>query len=287
MDSGNQFRVAVVVSAMFSATAWAEIKTEAVEYKHGKTVLQGFFAYDDAEVLPKKRPGILVVHEWWGHNEHARNQAVRLAKEGYVAFALDMFGKGKVAEHPKDAQSFMMEATKDPKVVKARFLAALEVLKKHKHVDAKKLGSIGYCFGGNVALNMARAGVDLAAVVTFHAALAGTEKAKPGKVRPRILVLNGADDPMVPAAAVAEFEAEMLAAKANARVQNLPGARHAFTNPDADKKGIPALAYSAEADKASWEAMRGMLLEVFGVVAPQGASPAQAAPPPDAGAQRK
>lgn len=276
-----------MVAAVWSASAVAEIKTETVEYKQGKTVLQGFFAYDDAAALPKKRPGILVVHEWWGHNEHARNQAVRLAKEGYVAFALDMFGKGKVTEHPQDAQSFMMEATKDPKVVKARFLAALDVLKKHPRVDAKKLGALGYCFGGNVALNMARAGVDLAAVVTFHAALAATEKAKPGKVKPRILVLNGADDPMVPATAVAVFETEMAAAKANVKVQNLPGARHAFTNPDADKKGIPALAYSAEADKASWEAARAMLQEVFGGAVAAPVAPAPAAVPADAGTQSK
>src|SRR5690349_16287741 len=145
--------------AMIVDAARAEIQTREVEYQSGGTPLQGFFAWDDAAT--GKRPGVLVIHEWWGHNQHARNQAIRLAKAGYVGFALDMFGKGKVTTHPADAQAFVAEATKDPKVEKARFDAATAELKKLPQVDASKIGAIGYCFGGSVILDMARQGEDL------------------------------------------------------------------------------------------------------------------------------
>ncbi len=139
-----------MVAALFCLTsaAGAEVKSRVVDYKQGDTPLQGLLAWDDA--AKGKKPGILVVHEWWGNNEHARNQALRLAKAGYVAFALDMYGKGKVTTHPKDAQAFAAEATKDPKTVDARFNAALEILKASPQVDASKIGAIGYCFGGGV-----------------------------------------------------------------------------------------------------------------------------------------
>src|SRR6185369_11606332 len=132
------------------------------------------------------RPGVLVVHEWWGHNEHAREQAKRLAKAGYVGFALDMYGKGKVATHPEDAKAFMAEATKDPETVKARFDAARALLAEQPQVDGKKVAAIGYCFGGNVVLRMAEAGEDLAAVGTFHGALPPPPE-KDQKVKARIL----------------------------------------------------------------------------------------------------
>src|SRR3989454_4049453 len=163
----------------------ADVKTRELEYGQSETVLQGFIAWDDA--ARGKRPGVLVVHEWWGHNEHARNQARRLAEAGYVGFALDMFGKGKVATHPQDAQAFVNEVTKDPAVLAARFNAALEQLKRDPHVDTTRIAAIGYCFGGAVVLDMARAGAPLAAVVTFHGALATKTPAQPGKVKARIL----------------------------------------------------------------------------------------------------
>jgi dienelactone hydrolase len=206
---------------------------------------------------------VIVVHEWWGHNQHARNQAIRLAKAGYVGFALDMYGKGKVTSHPKDAQAFATEATKDPQVVKARFLAALDVLRKDPHVDPERIAAIGYCFGGGVALGMARQGVDLDAVVSFHGSIATQQPAAPGAVKARLLVLNGADDGMVSAEQIEAFKKEMTAARAKFEFVNLPHAKHSFTNPDADKVGMPALAYNAEADKASWDAMLKLFAEVF------------------------
>ena len=242
--------------------AGAAVQTKEVTYTQGDTELQGFFAWDDQ--AKGRRPGVLVVHEWWGHNQHARNQAIRLAKAGYVGFALDMYGKGKLATHPEDAQAFAAEASKDPQLVKARFLAALDVLHKDPHVDPERIAAIGYCFGGGVALAMARQGVELDAVVTFHGAIATQQPAAPGAVKARILVLNGADDPMTTADQIAAFKKEMTAARATFEFVSLPHAKHSFTNPDADKVGMAALAYNAEADEASWAAMLKLFAEVFG-----------------------
>jgi dienelactone hydrolase len=253
--------MAVAALVVPATSALAEVKTREVEYKQGDTALQGYFAWDDA--VKGKRPGVIVVHEWWGHNQHARRQAERLAKAGYAAFALDMFGKGKVATHPADAQAFAAEATKDPAVTKARFDAAVAVLKKDKHVDPEKIGAIGYCFGGGVVLAMAREGEDLDAVATFHGALATNHPAEKGMVHPRILVMTGEDDPFAPAEQVAAFEEEMKAAGANYEIIRFPGVKHSFTNPDAASYGMDALKYDADADAKSWEAMLKMFAEVF------------------------
>ncbi len=241
--------------------ARAEVKTQEVEYKQGQTVLQGFLAWDDA--VTGKRPGVLIVHEWWGHNQHARNQALRLAKAGYVGFALDMYGKGKLALHPPDAQAFVAEATKDLATERARFQAALLQLQKAPQVDASKIAAIGYCFGGGVVLDMARLGEDLAAVATFHGALQSKVPTKKG-IKPRILVMTGASDPMIDSKQVDAFRQEMTAAGARFEIISYPGAKHSFTNPEADKAGMPGVAYSALADKASFEALLKLLHEIFG-----------------------
>jgi dienelactone hydrolase len=244
--------------------AGVQVKTREVEYKEGDTSLHGLLAWNDAE--KGRRPGVLVVHEWWGLNENTRNQAKRLAQSNYVAFALDMYGNGKVADptHPKDAQSFMTEAAKDPEVMRARFNAGLDVLKRDPHVDPGKIAAIGYCFGGGVVLNMARAGADLGAVVTFHGALNPATPAPKGTIKPRILVLTGADDPMVTPAVLEDFKKEMDASGARYQVISYPGAKHAFTNPDAGKAGMDALAYNADADKKSWAEMLKLFSSVFG-----------------------
>ena len=239
----------------------ANVKTKEIEYRQGETALQGFIAWDDA--ARGKRPGVLVVHEWWGLNDHARNQARRLAEAGYVGFAVDMYGKGKVTTHPQEAQAFATEATKDPAVVAARFNAALEQLKRDPHVDSTRIAAIGYCFGGSVALEMARAGADLGAVVTFHGALATQHAAQSGKVKARILVLAGGADPFVPPEQVEAFRKEMQGAGARFEIVAYPGAKHGFTNPDAAKYGMSQLAYDAAADRESWAAMLKLFREVF------------------------
>ena len=256
----NSLSVAFVL-LLAAPAALATVQSREITYRQGDTELQGFVTWDDA--WKEKRPGVLVVHEWWGHDQHARNQALRLAKDGYVGFALDMYGKGKVAQHPADAQAFVAEATKDKKILAARFDAAMQALKADEHVDPERIAAIGYCFGGAVALGMARRGADLDAVVTFHASLATEERAGPGDVKARILVNNGADDEMVSPEAIDAFKREMTAAGAQWRFVNHPGAKHSFTNPDADKAGMPALAYDARADRRSWKEMLKVFREVF------------------------
>ena len=255
-------RLIVLLSLAVATPAVAAIETRVVDYTAGDTALQGFLAWNDA--TPGKRPGVLVVHEWWGHNEHARKQAERLADAGYVAFALDMYGKGKVTTHPADAKQLVAEATADAARVRARFDAALAVLRADPHVDPEKIAVVGYCFGGKVALDMARAGADVDAVIAIHAALAPSVQAAPGQVKARILVLTGGADPMVPAEQVRAFEAEMKAAGADARVITYPAAKHGFTNPDADKAGVPSLGYDPAADRASFQEMVSFLRATLG-----------------------
>src|SRR6266567_4918221 len=255
----TRYGLAMAAVLLSLAPRSVKVKTRELEYRQDGTVLQGFIAWDDAG--RGKRPGVLVVHEWWGHNEHARNQARRLAEAGYVGLALDMFGKGKVATHPQDAQAFVNEVTKDPAVLAARFNAALEQLKRDPHVDTTRLAAIGYCFGGAVVLGMARGGADLAAVVTFHGALATTSPAQPGNVKARVLVLAGGADPFVPPEQVEAFKREMQTAGARFEVITYPGAKHGFTNPDAGKFGMDALAYDAAADRESWAAMLKLFKE--------------------------
>lgn len=256
------FAALAALSVAVAPGAHAAVQTMEVTYQQGETDLQGYLAWDDS--AKGRRPGVVIVHEWWGHNEHARNQARRLAKDGYVAFALDMFGKGKLAQHPEDAQAFVAEATKDLEVLTARFQAAVDRLKADEHVDPERIGAIGYCFGGAVVLGMARRGADLDAVVSFHGSIATPTPAEKGAVKARVLVLNGAEDPMVSAEAIEAFKKEMTDAGASFEFVNLPGAKHSFTNPEADKRGMPALAYSAKADKQSWKEMLALFREIWG-----------------------
>jgi dienelactone hydrolase len=250
---------------MFVAgAAQAAVQGKEVSYKAGGTTLKGYIAYDDA--VPGKRPGVLVVHEWWGHNEYARMRARMLAAQGYTALAVDMYGDGKQAHHPDDAGKFAGEVSKNAKLAKARFDAALKLIRKHKTVDAGNIAAIGYCFGGSVVLNMARMGKPLKAVLSFHGGLGTESPAEAGKVKARIASFTGEDDPMIPAAQVAVFRQEMDKAGVSYIAVTYPGARHAFTNPDADKYGqefkLP-LAYNAAADKASWEEGLAFLADAF------------------------
>ena len=253
--------MAAAFLALAGAAARAEVKTKVIDYSQGDTPLQGFLAWDDA--TKGKRPGVLVIHEAWGENQHARHQAVRLAKAGYVGFALDMYGKGKVTTHLEDAKAFMAEASKDPAVVRARFEAARKLLEEQPQVNPKKIGAVGYCFGGNVALNMARAGEDLTAVATFHAAVPSADQPVAGKVKPRILINTGGADPLVPKAQVDAFVKELKDAGADVSVITYPNARHSFTNPEAAKADMDALAYDADADRKSWDASMKMFKDAF------------------------
>lgn len=250
--------------ALTLAQARAAVVGKEVEYKAGETTLKGYLAVDDSN--NDKRPAVLVVHEWWGHNDYARKRARMLAELGYVALAVDMYGDGKTVSHPDDAGKMAGEVRKNMAVGEARFRAAMDFVKQQEQTDGKKIGAIGYCFGGSVVQHMARIGEDLAAVVSFHGSLASTTKAEPGKVKARILICNGAEDPMISAEAIKGFEDEMSAAGAKFSVINYKGAKHSFTNPDADKFGeqfkLP-LAYDKDADEQSWNEMKKTFREVF------------------------
>lgn len=240
--------------------AGPNIQTREVEYRQGDVVLKGFIAWDSART--GTRPGVLVVHEWWGHNEHARDAARRLAEAGYVGFALDMYGNGKNTTHPDSAQAFMNAAVADTAGLNARFAAARDALLQDPHVDPDRIGAIGFCFGGAVVLGQARAGADLDAVVTFHGALI-LGPVDSGAVKGRVLVLTGADDPMVPPQAVEGFRREMTTAGANFQVVSYPGAKHSFTNPGADSVPMPGMAYNADVARQSWDAMLALFREVW------------------------
>ena len=233
--------------------AVAAVKEEPVTYQDGDTTMKGFIVYDDAK--KGKRPGIVVVHEWWGITKHVHGEARKLAQQGYTAFIADMYGDAKTADNPKDAGALSGAVRKNPAAMQSRFDAARAQLAKHPSVNAKKIGAMGFCFGGSVVLDMARSGKDLKGVAAFHAGLPPSgEPAAAGKVKAKVLVLNGADDPFIKPESVDAFKKEMEAAKVDYRYLNYPGAVHAFTNPEATAKGkqfnLP-LAYDAKADKQS------------------------------------
>ncbi len=234
----------------FVTGANAAIKEEAVTYTDGETQMKGFIVYDDS--VTAKRPGIIMVHEWWGITPHIHNEAKKFAAQGYTAFIADMYGEAKTADNPKDAGALSGGVMKNPKAMESRFNAARATLAKHASVNPQRIGAVGYCFGGAVVINMARTGADLVAVAGFHASLGlNTPAPAPGSVKAKILILNGGDDPFVKREQYDTLKKELDAAKADYRVVEYPGAVHAFTNPEATALGekfkLP-LKYDAKVD---------------------------------------
>lgn len=251
------------LTVAFAVPAAAAVQTKEVTYTHDGTTYKGHLAWDDA--AQGKRPGVLVLHEWWGLDDYAKKRAEQLAGMGYVAFAADLYGNGKVAKHPDDARKFAGEVRANVESWRGRATAALDVLKKNEHVDSSKLAAIGYCFGGTTALELALTGADLDAVVTFHAGLPPAPTPEQAKaVKARVLICTGADDKFVPAASVRKLKEALEAAGVNVRVESYPGAVHSFTVAGADKHKMPGMAYNAEADKKSWASMTALFDEVFG-----------------------
>ncbi len=235
-----------------------------VSYATDSTEMKGYIVYDES--IEGKRPGILVVHEWWGHNNYTRERANMLAELGYTALAVDMYGDGKQAEHPEDAGKFMNQVISNMDEAKARFTKAIETLQNHPSVDADKIAAIGYCFGGSVVLTMANAGVDLDAVAAFHSGLDLPIQPNAETLKVKILVCNGAADPFIPSESVEKFKADMDAVGADYKYISYENAVHAFTSPDADELGkkfdLP-LAYDEKADNDSWSELQTLLKSVF------------------------
>jgi dienelactone hydrolase len=256
--------ILVGLSAAGAGLAQSKVVTKDVDYSAQGVVMKGYMAYD--ENSKGKQPGVLVVHEWWGLNDYARMRARMLAELGYVALAVDMYGEGKQADHPADAGKFSSQLMKTFDVAKARFVAAMDFLKKQPMVDADRIAAIGYCFGGGVVLNMARQGIDLKGVASFHGSLTAVKPAKPGEVQAKILVLHGAADRFSSQEQIESFKKEMTAAGADFRFISYPGALHSFTNPQADelgKKFNMPIGYNAEADRESWNELKGFLKRIF------------------------
>ncbi|MEK7728196.1 MAG: dienelactone hydrolase family protein [candidate division KSB1 bacterium] len=254
----------LLLAFALSSCAREAIKTEEVTYSADGVSMKGFLAYNDAST--DKRPGVLVVHEWWGHNEYARKRARMLAELGYTALAVDMYGDGKQAQHPNDAGKFAGEVMQNIEGAKARFTAALDVLKQHKTVDASRIAAIGYCFGGGVVLHMARFGYDLKGVASFHGSYATQTPAEPGKVKAAVLVCHGAADPFVSAEQVEALKQEMQNAGVDFQFIAYESAVHSFTNPEADENGkkfeLP-LAYNKAADEKSWADLQQFFKKIF------------------------
>jgi dienelactone hydrolase len=251
----------ISVFLLIAVTAEARLQTQVVEYRHGGVVLEGYLAYDDA--FKGKRPGVLVVHEWWGINDFIREKTENLARLGYVAFAADIYGKGVRTTDFEEAAAISGKYKKDADLFRARTRAGLTKLKSLKQTDGQRLAAIGYCFGGTAVLELARSGADVKAVVSFHGGL-GTENPSTVKViKASILVLHGADDPYVPPEEVTAFQNEMRKAGADWQIIFYGGAVHSFTNPDAGSDKAKGAAYDEKADRRSWQSMRDFLYNLL------------------------
>jgi dienelactone hydrolase len=254
--------IATTVAALCAAAGQAAVVTKTVDYDYNGTKLKGFVAYDDA--AKEKRPGVLVVHEWWGLDAYAKDRCKQLAALGYVAFAPDMYGEGRVTEHPKDAGEMSGAVRKDVKVWRGRAEAGLKQLKAQPTVDPARCAAIGYCFGGSTCLELAYDGADLKAVVTYHAGLPAPTEAEAKAIKPKILICNGDDDTFIPADAIKALRAAFDAAKVKYEFVGYKGAVHSFTVPHADKVGMKGMKYDKAADEDSWKRTLALFKETLG-----------------------
>ncbi|MGN6530312.1 MAG: dienelactone hydrolase family protein [Ginsengibacter sp.] len=242
-------------------TSSENIKEDSINYEIDGKRYDGFIFYNEDQ--KGKRPGIVVVHEWWGLTDYTRMRAKELAKLGYIALAADMYGNGQIAPDPKVAQELATPFYKDPSLDKTRLDAAINFLKKYPQTDTAEIAAIGYCFGGSVVLNAAKLGSDLKGVVTFHGGLEGVKP--PKGMKTKFLICHGGDD-QFENPNVAEFKKEMDSAGADYTFKIYPNATHAFSNPEATAMGqkfnMP-IKYNAAADSASWNDMKVFLKKLF------------------------
>ena len=254
---------AVVFILLSLTAAEAKIVTQTVDYRQDGTVLRGFLAYDDA--LKGKRPGVLVVHEWWGLNDFARERALKLASLGYVALAADMYGGGATTRDREEAGKLAGALVGNPDRLRARAQAALEVLATDPRVDPKRLAAIGFCFGGTTVLELAYSGANLAGVVSFHG---GLPKARPDdlkRIKAALLVLHGADDPHVSPADLSAFEQAMRQAGADWQMVFFGGAVHGYTNPASGDNPASGVAYNPRAARRSWRYLQEFFRDIWRV----------------------
>lgn len=253
--------LAVILAALATTSAWAKIVVEPAPYAHAGTTLAGRLVYDDT--WKDKRPGVLVVHQWMGPTDYELGRAKQLAELGYVALVADIYGQDLRPKNPAEAGAAAGKFRADRALLRAVTAAGLARLKASPLVDAKRVAAIGYCFGGGAVLELARGGADLAGVVSFHGNLDTPNPADAKQIKARLLVLQGADDPVVPPAQVAAFKKEMDDAKVDYRFVSYPGAVHAFTQKEAGNDPAKGVAYNAAADADSWREMVAFFTEIF------------------------
>jgi dienelactone hydrolase len=220
----------LLAATLFATSAFAQNKivTKAVDYKQGNTTLEGYLAYP--ENISAKTPTILVVHDWMGVGEYVKMRADQLAQLGYIAFAPDIYGKDSRPKDQKEAGEFATKYKSDRKLMRQRIQAALDIIKKQPNVDAKKIAVMGYCFGGTVALELARSGAPVLGAISFHGGLSTPNPKDAKNIKGKVLALHGADDPFVPASEVSAFEEEMRANKVDWQLIAYGGAVHSFTH---------------------------------------------------------
>lgn len=249
---------------LFSGCSKPAPASKTVEYKDGDLTMKGYLAFDRNK--KGKRPGILIVHEWWGQDDHVRRRADMLAGLGYTALAVDMYGNGKKADTANEASNFAREVSQNRKIQESRFTAALNFLKHQDNVDPERIAAIGYSFGGHVVLEMARRGADLDGVVSIYGGLTTEEPAQPTAIKARVLVLHGEKDWYVTVQNIAAFKSEMTKSKTDYQFIEYKDAEHGFANPNANalkEEFKMHLAYNKEADKKSWEDMQLFFKKIF------------------------
>ena len=261
--AGLLFASAAALIGPAMAAAKPTIETREIRYDVDGQTFKGILAFDKS--ITAKRPGVLVCHEWWGNNDYSASRARQLAELGYVAFALDVYGAGKVTTSPEQAGKWAGELYDDMDAMRNRARAGLKVLTEQKMVDAGNIAAIGYCFGGTVALELARTGADLGAVVCFHtSSLAAADPAMNENIKARVLICHGAADPLTKTEELEKFTKQMEGANVKYEIKHYAGAKHSFTNPGAGDVGMEAVGYNAEADKASWQDMRSLFAATIG-----------------------
>lgn len=236
------------------------LKTEEIEYQVGETICRGFLARLDTS--PKRKPCVLIAHDWSGRSEAFCKKASQLAALGYMGFAIDMYGDAKTGQTTEERRALLSPIMENRPIVTTRILAAYHAAVALPWVDPTKIAAIGYCFGGLCVLDLARAGADVKGVISFHGLLSAPEHSTCEKVRAKILVLHGYDDPMVPPTQVNQFAKEMTTKKADWQIHMYGHTQHSFTNPEANDAAL-GLHYNEKADRRSWASAELFLKETL------------------------
>lgn len=252
--------LAVILSLTWAGLAHAKVVTEVVTYQQADTTLKGYLAYDEA--LPGRRPGVLVVHEYWGLNDFAKQRAEKLAEMGYLALAVDMYGEGKVTQNPEEARRLAGHIRSTP-LMRERANAGVMALARHKLADPHRLAAIGFCFGGTTVLELAYSGAPVLGVASFHGALSVPKPEDPKTWRTGFLILHGADDPFIKPEEIAAFQEAMRKAGADWQMIFFGGAVHSFANPAAGSDKAKGVSYDPKAASRSWEYLQTFLREIF------------------------